>query len=88
MPPRLRYSLCPGPKSYPGAFLIRRRVYCPFRRSGGCAGGKSASATDVRMIRKAQSGDIHAFEQLYNLHRRRVFSLCLRVVGDISQAIA
>ena len=50
------------------------------------AGVKSASITDVRMIRKAQSGDIHAFEQLYNLHRRRVFSLCLRVVGDISQA--
>jgi RNA polymerase sigma-70 factor (ECF subfamily) len=29
---------------------------------------------------------MQAFEELYALHRRRVFSLCLRMVGDIAQA--
>jgi RNA polymerase sigma-70 factor, ECF subfamily len=54
--------------------------------SGDGVREKRAPAADADLIRKAQSGDIQAFEQLYNLHRRRVFSLCLRVVNDISQA--
>jgi RNA polymerase sigma-70 factor (ECF subfamily) len=47
---------------------------------------KRPPAADGELIRRAKKGDIQAFEELYNLHRRRVFSLCLRVVGDISQA--
>jgi RNA polymerase sigma-70 factor, ECF subfamily len=33
-------------------------------------------------IRAAQLGDAAAFETLYGLHSRRVYSLCLRMVGD------
>jgi len=34
------------------------------------------------LIRQAQGGDHAAFEQLYHVYKRRVYSLCLRMVGD------
>jgi len=37
-------------------------------------------------IRLAQGGNAHAFEQLYGLHSRRVYSLCLRMAGDPTEA--
>ena len=37
-------------------------------------------------IRLAQGGNAHAFEQLYGLHSRRVYSLCLRMAGDPTDA--
>jgi RNA polymerase sigma-70 factor (ECF subfamily) len=37
-------------------------------------------------IRLAQQGDTVAFETIYHLHSRRVYSLCLRMVGDPVEA--
>ena len=37
-------------------------------------------------IRLAQQGDAAAFEFIYRLHCRRVYSLCLRIVKDPSEA--
>jgi RNA polymerase sigma-70 factor, ECF subfamily len=37
-------------------------------------------------IRLAQQGDAAAFERLYRLHSRRVYSLCLRMVGNTAEA--
>lgn len=37
-------------------------------------------------IRLAQQGDAAAFERLYELHSRRVYSLCLRMVGNTAEA--
>jgi RNA polymerase sigma-70 factor (ECF subfamily) len=37
-------------------------------------------------IRLARDGDAHAFERLYGLHSRRVYSLCLRMAGDPAEA--
>ena len=41
---------------------------------------------EAELVRKAQQGDEASFERLYQVHKRRVFSLCLRMVGDVSQA--
>ena len=41
---------------------------------------------EAELVRKAQQGDEAAFEQLYEGHKRRVFSLCLRMIGDPSRA--
>jgi RNA polymerase sigma-70 factor, ECF subfamily len=38
------------------------------------------------LIRLAQQGDAAAFEGLYQLHNRRVYSLCLRMVGNTAEA--
>src|ERR1035437_9697814 len=37
-------------------------------------------------IRLAQQGDASAFEEIYRLHARRVYSLCLRMLGDPVEA--
>jgi len=37
-------------------------------------------------VRLAQGGNAHAFEQLYGLHSRRVYNLCLRMAGDPTEA--
>lgn len=37
-------------------------------------------------IRLAQQGDAAAFERLYQLHNRRVYSLCLRMVSNTAEA--
>jgi RNA polymerase sigma-70 factor (ECF subfamily) len=42
--------------------------------------------SDLELIRAAASGDAAAFEQLYQQHYRRVYSLCLRMLGSTTQA--
>ena len=42
--------------------------------------------TEADAIRLAQSGDAIAFEFLYQLHGRRVYALCLRMVSNPSDA--
>jgi RNA polymerase sigma-70 factor (ECF subfamily) len=42
--------------------------------------------TDAEVVRLAQHGDAAAFERIYRLHSRRVYSLCLRMVGDPTEA--
>src|SRR5882762_3865598 len=37
-------------------------------------------------IRLAQQGDEAAFETIYQIHSRRVYALCLRMVGDPAEA--
>ena len=48
-------------------------------------GEEKAAALDS--IRRAQSGDVDAFEQLYREHAGRIYALCLRLkAGDSSDA--
>jgi len=42
--------------------------------------------SDLDLIRAAAAGDAAAFEQLYQQHYRRVYSLCLRMLGSTTQA--
>ena len=37
-------------------------------------------------LRLAQQGDASAFEEIYRMHSRRVYSLCLRMLGDPVEA--
>ena len=49
--------------------------------------GQSQPATDdLELVRQAAAGDAAAFERLYEQHHRRVYSLCLRMLGNQSQA--
>jgi len=41
---------------------------------------------EAEAIRLAQAGNAAAFERLYRLHSRRVYSLCLRMVGNTAEA--
>src|SRR6516164_4761261 len=42
--------------------------------------------TEAEAIRRAQVGDAAAFEHLYQLHGRRVYALCLRMVSNPADA--
>jgi len=42
--------------------------------------------TEANAIRLAQQGDADAFERIYRLHNRRVYALCLRMVGNTAEA--
>ena len=45
-----------------------------------------AGLTEAQVIEKAKAGDVSCFEALYARHKRRVFSLCLRMTGNHAQA--
>ncbi len=43
-------------------------------------------ANEAAWIRRAQQADTGAFEALYRLHVDRVYGLCLRMTGNVSEA--
>jgi RNA polymerase sigma-70 factor (ECF subfamily) len=45
-----------------------------------------AQSADEITLARAQAGDHSAFAQLYSLHKRRVYSLCLRMLGNVAEA--
>jgi len=45
-----------------------------------------ADLLESEAIRRAQRGDAEGFERIYELHCRRVYALCLRMVGNPSEA--
>lgn len=49
------------------------------------AAAKPLSA-DAEILARAQAGDHQAFAQLYAMHKRRIYSLCLRMVGNVAEA--
>ncbi|HEY2233052.1 MAG TPA: sigma factor, partial [Candidatus Angelobacter sp.] len=42
--------------------------------------------TEAEAIDRAKAGDAEAFSGLYGLHKRRVYSLCLRMTGNTAEA--
>jgi len=46
----------------------------------------SPISADAETLARAQAGDHHAFAQLYSLHKRRIYSLCLRMVSNAAEA--
>ena len=43
-------------------------------------------ADEAALIRQARQGETRAFERLYRLHVDRVYGLCLRMTGNVSEA--
>ena len=43
-------------------------------------------AGEAEAIERAKNGDPDAFSKLYALHKRRVYTLCLRMLGNVSEA--
>jgi RNA polymerase sigma-70 factor, ECF subfamily len=46
----------------------------------------SKAASEAQLIARAQRGEERAFEALFDAHKRRVYSLCLRMTGDPAEA--
>ena len=53
------------------------------------AGGREVTpgrASDFALAQRAAQGDIEAFEELFRLHRRLVYGLCLRMTQNVAEA--
>jgi RNA polymerase sigma-70 factor (ECF subfamily) len=46
----------------------------------------ATGAVDSDVLARAQAGDHQAFAQVYSVHKRRIYSLCLRMVGNVAEA--
>ena len=44
------------------------------------------SFSDAELIARAQRGEESAFEALYHAHKRRVYHLCFRMIGNTAEA--
>jgi RNA polymerase sigma-70 factor, ECF subfamily len=47
---------------------------------------RDQAISEADAIERAKAGDAEAFEILYNLHKRRVYSLCLRMTANTAAA--
>ncbi|MGA8145187.1 MAG: RNA polymerase sigma factor [Candidatus Acidiferrales bacterium] len=45
-----------------------------------------APSCDAELIARAQQGEESAFEALYHAHKRRVYHLCFRMIGNTAEA--
>ncbi len=49
-------------------------------------GAPPKAASETQLIARAQQGDEQAFSALFEAHKRRVYSLCLRMTGNTAEA--
>ncbi len=49
-------------------------------------GAPPKAASETQLIARAQQGDEEAFSALFEAHKRRVYSLCLRMTGNTAEA--
>ena len=47
---------------------------------------QTAPIADCNLVSRAKDGDRDAFATLFDLHKRKVYSLCLRMTGDVVYA--
>jgi len=47
---------------------------------------KTGEPTDYELAQRSAAGDMEAFEELYRRHFRRVYALCLRMLGNPTEA--
>src|SRR5262245_25688044 len=52
----------------------------------GVKSSENNASTDIELAQAAGGGDMTAFEELYNRHHRRVYSLCLRMLQNPVEA--
>ena len=58
----------------------------PTKANSGLFKRNPPIAGEAEAIELAKQGDAEAFSKLYALHKRRVYTLCLRMLGNVSEA--
>lgn len=76
--PRTNTSSIDSPRAYSAL---------PLSAQGPTSGHSgSSNSVDGDTLSRAQAGDHRAFAQLYSIHKRRIYSLCLRMVSNAAEA--
>lgn len=65
---------------------IESQAFPEHTNDSQCEISERDELSEPKAIRRAQEGDASAFEHLYHLHSRRVYSICLRMVGNPTEA--
>ena len=71
------------PKSIQGVHMT---LVAPAKPNPGLFKRNPPIAGEAEAIEAAKNGDPVAFSKLYTLHKRRVYTLCLRMLGNVSEA--
>jgi RNA polymerase sigma-70 factor (ECF subfamily) len=83
-------SQSPTPAKVSGQDSLQPDVDAQLRDDAAGPPPRQASAPplspEAEVIVSAQAGDHQAFAKLYSLHKRRIYSLCLRMVGNMTEA--
>jgi RNA polymerase sigma-70 factor (ECF subfamily) len=58
----------------------------PARPNPGLFQRNAPIVGEAETIEAAKRGDADAFAKLYNMHKRRVYTICLRMLGNVSAA--
>lgn len=69
--------------------MISTETYRSWQNDGHVASVAETEAvptSDYVLAQKAAKNDMEAFEEIYKRHNRRVYSLCLRMTGNASEA--
>ena len=73
--------------SHASATPVRDSASATARASSKNHYSTNGSASEqAEILARAQAGDNQAFAQLYSMHKRRIYSLCLRMVGSVAEA--
>ena len=70
------------PRVAPGSATQRLMRPVQSLTNGFQINATASSMSEAEAVERAQQGDGIAFETLYGLHKRRVYSLCLRMIGN------
>jgi RNA polymerase sigma-70 factor, ECF subfamily len=81
--PRIR-TQSPDADSRPSA--EKRQAGVPASTPAPPVSATSLNPIEADALARAQTGDHSAFAQIYSLHKRRIYSLCLRMVGNKAEA--
>ena len=66
--------------------MINTEFYPLWQSKTGEAKADFTPLSDHELARAAGQGDMKAFEELYQRHNRRVYSVCLRMTHNVSEA--
>jgi RNA polymerase sigma-70 factor (ECF subfamily) len=90
MPPTRSTKQPPPPESVPSgrkeAIAVPHNTPERVVASNSNHSTSAANATPAEILARAQTGDHSAFAELYSMHKRRIYSLCLRMVGNVAEA--
>lgn len=83
---RSRAGLELRPRRRARGFLSKKKSPSSSEVSAGFSERKADSVSLKATVRLAQQGDAAAFETIFQLHSRRVYALCLRMLSDPVEA--
>jgi RNA polymerase sigma-70 factor (ECF subfamily) len=68
--------------------MMSAKIYPVWQNQGlsGTADDENSPVSDYALTRRASEGDMQAFEEIYQRHNRRVYSICLRMTKNVDEA--